>query len=229
MVNLPEGHPAHILAFDLDDDSDETSPELDVFMTGGRRESDTSTLRHWRARAEVAYDYPSIENPNVPVASMSAIIVQPYMGHPWDDLDHIDGDAEALGSVFFDGQMRSDAFMDIAEGYGEPVVLISNYTVVPEWRGTIYSTFIAARMLSIFADMGVTAAALQASPAGFGGSEVDRQRICSRLSGFWQGLGFSALEGNPEFMASPLTPYDSAALVSNLIREYDLPFTARDD
>lgn len=225
MVHLPDGHPAHVFDVDLNDDSDDRA-RLDVFVTGGRREYDTKTLRHWTARAEVTHD--DDDTPNVRVAAMRAMIVQAYLGHPWDDLDHIDDDAEALGAVFFDGQQRSDAFMDIAEGYGEPVLLISNYTVEPDWRGTPYSAFIAARMLSIFADMGVTAAALQASPAGFDGADDERRRIRGSLRTFWGQFGFTSLAGEPDFMAAALDPGHCMDLVSTMARDHDLPFTARD-
>lgn len=218
MVNLPAGHPATVL-----DDPDDP-PRLVMTASGGQREYDTRTLRHWQVTAQIQHDYPEV-TPNALVARMTAISVQPDLGDPWDDLDHIDGDAEALGSVFFEGQDRSIPFMDIAEGFG-PVLLVSTYTVEPAWRRTPYSAFIAARMLNLFADTGMTAAALRAHPTGFDGPNAERIRVQGAIKRMWASIGFRALDVEPEFMAKALDPHESLELVTRLAAQHDVPWTA---
>lgn len=228
MTRIPDGHPARMLSdFDLasaDLDDNFHPPFLTVNISGGRREPDTKSLRHWWAEASVENVTSSGPGLKLTVARMHCTVAHPLLGYPATDLDHIDEDSAVLGAALFDDQERTGSFEAIANDWG-PVVLVNSYVVEPGWRGTGYTPFIAARILDMFSHLGVSAAALQAAPMARL-SAKERARVSGKIAAMWEQVGFKQLSDAPEFMAMPLDPIYMADTLERLIERYDLPDSA---
>lgn len=77
-----------------------------------------------------------------------------------------------------------------------PVAIVNVYEVTSDWRGTPLSPMLALRMLNVFAELDVSAAALYAAPYNSSLKGAERDTASAKISAMWERAGFARLHPN---------------------------------
>lgn len=186
-TTVPEGHPAHILL----DEEHHDFPHIQIQVASGSRPEGLPGVRRWWATATVTdHATPAL---NIPVARMSLTLVNEFLCDPLYVLDAIDSDSLLIGEALWRGEERRPEFEDLAPDNWGPVAIVNSYEVVPDWRRTPLSPMIALRMLDVFAELDVSAAALYAAPFNSSIRGAERTAATAKIVAMWERAGFARL------------------------------------
>lgn len=73
------------------------------------------------------------------------------------------------------------------------VAIVNSYEVAPEWRRTPLGPMLALRMLNVFAELDVSAAALYAAPCNGSLKGAERDTASTKIAAMWERAGFTRL------------------------------------
>jgi hypothetical protein len=122
-------------------------------------------------------------------------------------LDAVSGDALSIGELVLGDDEASLRFEDIADAAAfDPFLIVGTFRVDPEWRGTVLTPVLAARMLEPFAALGVQAAALLAAPIQTEDMTAEEFLAAqTAIARMWTAIGFRPLSEDG-YMAAALDP-----------------------
>lgn len=208
---VPDGHPAYVL---LDPEQKHEYPSIEIEVSSGRRPEGIPGLRHWWATAVVTdYATPPL---HIPVARMSVTVVNEFLCDPVYALDAIDSDSRILGEALWSGNERRPEFEDLVPDNWGPVAIVNSYEVVPDWRRTPLSPMLALRILNVFAELDISAAALYAAPYSSSIDGPDRDAASVKIAAMWRRAGFTRLHPDAktgsEFSHVLARPLDSTEI-----------------
>jgi hypothetical protein len=216
-----------------------------ITVSGGQAFEGYGHIRRWTVRADLPGDVVPLDADAdevadivarvdtregvVSVAVMDAFSVDPRQDSAREvitSLDAVGGDALTIGDLLLGGGAASALFEDLTEASPfDPFLIVSTYQVVPEWRGTVLTPALAARMLEPFAALGVQSAALQAAPILT--EDLDPARYTAAqwaIARMWATVGFRPLHKDG-YMALGLDPTELDLVVQDAAQQLpDLRF-----
>lgn len=124
---------------------------------------------------------------------MSLTLVNEFLCDPVYVLDVIDGDSLLIGEALWKGDERRPEFEDLVPDNWGAVAVVNLCEVVPDWRRTPLSPMLALRMLNVFAELDISAAALYAAPYNSSLRGAERAVASAKILAMWERAGFTRL------------------------------------